>query len=68
MRFTFASALCLAATAIAAPLQARQSSTTCGSNYYSASKVNNALNQGLNYYEADEEVGSGGYPHTYNSE
>lgn len=52
MRF-FAPILALAATALAAPaaLEARQSSTTCGSTYYSAPQVRAAVNSGYNYYQ-----------------
>lgn len=71
MRFSLiSSALLFAVSAIAAPtseLVARQSSTTCGNNYYSSSQVRSALNQGYGYYTNDEQVGSGDYPHTYNN-
>jgi hypothetical protein len=67
MRFTIVSYLSLAATALAAPLiKQRQSSTTCGSNYYSASQVSDAVSQGYSYYQSGETVGSDSYPHTYN--
>lgn len=68
MRFSIVSVLAIAATAFAAPatIKQRQSSTTCGSNYYSASQVNDAFNQGLNYYYNGEQVGNDDYPHTYN--
>jgi hypothetical protein len=68
MRFSIVSAVCFAATAIAAPVvEIRQSSTECGNNYYSASQVNAAFNQGLNYYYDSEQVGSDDYPHQYNN-
>ena len=65
MRLSIVSVIALAASALSAPVEQRQSSTTCGSNYYSSSQVNAALNQGYGYYADDEEVGSGDYPHTY---
>jgi hypothetical protein len=68
MRYSIISAICLAASAIAAPtVQIRQSSTECGNNYYSSSQVNAAFNQGLNYYYDGEQVGSDDYPHQYNN-
>lgn len=69
MRFSFLTTLTLAASAIAAPvtLSTRQSSTTCGNNYYSSGQVSGALNQGYNYYENGETAGSDSYPHTYNN-
>lgn len=67
MRFSILSAALFAATALAFPTVKRQSSTTCGSNYYSSSQVSDALNQGYNYYSEDEQVGSDDYPHTYNN-
>ncbi|CAK4030265.1 guanyl-specific ribonuclease F1 [Lecanosticta acicola] len=73
MRFSLlSSAVLFAASAIALPtassdLETRQSSTTCGNNYYSSDQVNDALNQGYNYYASGEQVGSDDYPHTYNN-
>lgn len=75
MRFSIlSSALLFAATSLAAPaaipeaeLEVRQSSTTCGNNYYSSSQVRAALNQGYGYYADDDEAGSSDYPHTYNN-
>ena len=69
MRFSILSALCFAATALSAPVQLeeRQSSTTCGSYYYSASQVQAAVARGYQYYRNDQQVGSGDYPHTYNN-
>ncbi|EMC93727.1 hypothetical protein BAUCODRAFT_205433 [Baudoinia panamericana UAMH 10762] len=67
MRFLFATAAFFAAAAFAFPLTQRQSSTTCGKNRYTTKQVNAALNQGLNYYYDDEQVGSDDYPHTYNN-
>lgn len=78
MRFSFiTSALLLAVTSIASPVPAneveavevstiipRQSATTCGSTSYTSGQVRAALNQGYGYYEDDEQVGSGNYPHT----
>ncbi|OQO09762.1 Guanyl-specific ribonuclease F1 [Cryoendolithus antarcticus] len=49
------------------PIGARQGAVTCGSTYYSATKVAAAVNQGCNYYTSGQQVGSGGYPHTYNN-
>ena len=65
MRLSVISSLALAASALALPLEKRQSSTTCGNNYYSSSQVQDALNQGYNYYAAGQQVGSDNYPHTY---
>lgn len=65
MRLSIISVVAFAVSILAAPVEKRQSSTTCGNNYYSSSKVNAALNQGYGYYADDEEVGSGDYPHTY---
>lgn len=69
------SALLFAATSIASPVPAnevaaveisdivaRQSATTCGNTYYSASQVNAAVNEGFNDYEDGDEPDS--YPHT----
>lgn len=69
MRFSVLSAICFAATAFALPveLEERQSSTTCGSTYYSASEVRAAVQQGYDYYANGQEVGSNDYPHTYNN-
>lgn len=68
MRFSILASLTLAASALAAPvLQTRQSSTTCGDNYYSEDQVSDALNQGYGYYEDDETVGDDSYPHQYNN-
>nr|POF07067.1 guanyl-specific ribonuclease f1 [Quercus suber] len=67
MRFAILSALTLAATTFAAPvLESRQSSTTCGSHYYSSSQVRAAINQGYNYFEDGDTAGSSSYPHQYN--
>lgn len=69
MRFSILSAVAFAATAFALPveLEERQSSTTCGSTYYSASEVAAAVDQGYNYYASGQQVGSNDYPHTYNN-
>lgn len=71
MRFSaITSTLLFAVSALAAPTSdvfARQSSTTCGSNYYSYSQVNAALNQGYGYYANGQQVGSNDYPHAYNN-
>lgn len=69
MRFSLLTAVCFAASALALPaaLEERQSSTTCGSTYYSASQVRAAVNQGYNYYANNQEVGSNDYPHTYSN-
>lgn len=47
-------AVLFAASAIALPteLDKRQSATTCGSTYYSASQVRSAVNAGYGDYEA----------------
>ena len=63
MRFTIFSGLFLAATALAAPLAPRQSSTTCGNNYYSSDQVNDALQQGYNDYQDGDSPDN--YPHQY---
>ena len=63
MRASIISAAFFAAIAIASPVEKRQSSTTCGDNYYSSSQVNAAFQQGYNYYSYGEEADS--YPHTY---
>ncbi|WPH04971.1 Hypothetical protein R9X50_00786900 [Acrodontium crateriforme] len=65
MRFAVLSGLVLAATALAAPLEARQSSTTCGNNYYSSSKVSAAVNEGYNDYQDGSSPDN--YPHQYNN-
>lgn len=39
---------------------------TCGSTCYYQSDIDAAVNQGCNYYEQGETVGSDAYPHTYN--
>lgn len=69
MRFSILSAVAFAATALALPveIEERQSSTTCGSTYYSASEVADAVDQGYNYYANGQQVGSNDYPHTYNN-
>ncbi|KAF2770670.1 hypothetical protein EJ03DRAFT_326293 [Teratosphaeria nubilosa] len=68
MRSSLLTAFTLATTALAFPtLAQRQSSTTCGNNYYTTDQVNDALNQGYNYYQEGEQVGNDDYPHTYNN-
>lgn len=69
MRLSSLSAVAFAASAFALPagIEERQSSTTCGSTYYSASEVRAAVNQGYDYYASGEQVGSNDYPHTYNN-
>lgn len=50
MRLLASTLALVATTAFAAPLlEERQSATTCGSNYYSASQVRAAVNSGCNY-------------------
>ena len=39
---------------------------TCGSTCYYQSDIDAAVNQGCNYYQQGETVGSDEYPHTYN--
>jgi hypothetical protein len=51
--------------ALANPLTKRQSSTTCGSNAYSSTKVSAALKAGCNYLQKGKTVGSDKYPHKY---
>jgi hypothetical protein len=67
MRFSVLPALFFAALAVAAPteniLETRQSATYCGNTYYSASQVQRATNQGVNYYYNGQQVGSGSYPY-----
>ncbi|KAF1980858.1 guanyl-specific ribonuclease F1 [Aulographum hederae CBS 113979] len=60
--------LFFAALATASPiLEARQSSTTCGSTYYSSSKVSTAANAACNYVSSGGHAGSSTYPHQYNN-
>ncbi len=67
MRFSILSAILFSASALALPttlpVEKRQSATTCGSTYYSASKVAAAINQGYDYYASNAKADS--YPHTY---
>jgi hypothetical protein len=68
MHFSALPALFFAALAVAAPtqvLETRQSSTQCGNNYYSADQVQQALNQGENYYYNGQQVGRGNYPYVF---
>ena len=69
MRFSLvSSALLFAVSAIALPtseIVQRQSSTTCGNNYYSYDQVSSALDQGYNYYANGEQVGNNDYPHSF---
>ncbi|KAK3050690.1 hypothetical protein LTR09_008056 [Extremus antarcticus] len=69
MRFSILSAILFSASALALPttlpVEKRQSATTCGSTYYSASKVAAAINQGYDYYASNAKADS--YPHTYNN-
>lgn len=61
--------LLLASVAVAMPvaeLAKRQSSTTCGNNYYSAGQISDAANAAYNYYSSGDEAGSSTYPHQYN--
>lgn len=69
MRFSLLSAAVLAVSAYALPVEVekRQSATTCGSTYYSASQVRAAVNQGYDYYASNQQVGSNEYPHTYSN-
>ena len=69
MRFSLLSAAFFAASALALPvnIEERQSSTTCGSTYYSASEVRAAVSQGYDYYASGQQVGSNDYPHRYNN-
>ncbi|KAH0368601.1 guanyl-specific ribonuclease F1, partial [Aureobasidium melanogenum] len=64
----FATAMLFAASAVALPtdIEARQSSTTCGNTYYSASQVSAAFNAGYNDYLNGVTYGNSDYPHTYN--
>lgn len=53
--------------ATATPLVKRQgSSTTCGSNSYSTSKVNSAVNAACNLISEGQEAGDSKYPEKYN--
>jgi hypothetical protein len=58
-------ALLLLSSVIAGPIPRRQSSTTCGSNYYSSSQVSDAADQAYEDYNEGEAPDS--YPHTYNN-
>ncbi|KAI1810077.1 Ribonuclease/ribotoxin [Poronia punctata] len=50
---------------LAAPLLEERAATTCGSNYYSATQVNQAAQKACSYYQSGS--APGGYPHTYNN-
>ncbi|KAL1585152.1 hypothetical protein WHR41_06508 [Cladosporium halotolerans] len=50
-----------------APVEKRQGAVTCGSTYYSSSQVAQAVNQGCDYYQSGQQVGSNDYPHRYNN-
>ncbi|KAH9841199.1 guanyl-specific ribonuclease F1 [Teratosphaeria destructans] len=68
MRSPLLTVMALATTVLAFPtLSKRQSSTTCGNNYYTTDQVSDALNRGYNYYQEGEQVGDDDYPHTYNN-
>lgn len=45
------SATLLVTSAFGAAIVRRQSATQCGNDYYTADQVNDAINQGYNYYE-----------------
>lgn len=47
-------------------LVTRQSSTTCGNQYYSSSEISDAANAACNYVQSGDEAGSSTYPHQYN--
>lgn len=55
--------LALFALVSASPLEKRQSSTTCGNNYYSAGQVSDAANAACNYVQSGSTAGSSTYPH-----
>ncbi|GAB7326699.1 hypothetical protein MBLNU13_g10654t1 [Cladosporium sp. NU13] len=69
MYTSFIATIALAASVLAAPapIEKRQGAVTCGSTRYSASQVSAAVNQGCNYFEGGQQVGSGNYPHKYNN-
>ncbi|KAK3064069.1 hypothetical protein LTS18_010374 [Coniosporium uncinatum] len=56
-----------AVATIAAPLETRQSATTCGSTRYSYSQVNAAANAACNYVSSGGTAGGSTYPHQYNN-
>jgi uncharacterized membrane protein len=58
-------ALVLSVVSAAPVLEERQSATTCGSTYYSASKVSSAASAAYSNYRSGNTPG--GYPHTYNN-
>ncbi|MCJ1425124.1 hypothetical protein MMC29_003012 [Sticta canariensis] len=66
--FGFKSLLILAigSSTIANPLSVRQCVDECGSTCYYQSDINDAVQQGCNYYEQDTIVGKDKYPHVYN--
>ncbi|KAF2806497.1 ribonuclease-domain-containing protein [Mytilinidion resinicola] len=58
--------LSLALPAKPLPLIPRACATTCGSNCYTSSQINEALSAGYNYYESGDKAGSSKYPEKYN--
>lgn len=62
---TFLSLLLLFSTASAHPIIEERAATTCGSNSYTATAVNQAAQKACTYYNAGS--APGGYPHTYNN-
>jgi len=52
---------------IAAPLETRQSATTCGSTRYSYPQVNATANAACNYVSSGGTAGGSTYPHRYNN-
>jgi len=55
----------LLSTSTSLPTLEERGSTTCGSTYYTASKVSAASSKGYADYESGSEPG--GYPHTYHN-
>jgi hypothetical protein len=60
--------LLLAAPVLSLPtmLEARDCTTTCGSNCYSSDQVNAALAAGCSYYQDGTTAGGSKYPENYN--
>ncbi|KAK7429803.1 hypothetical protein QQZ08_003648 [Neonectria magnoliae] len=57
----------LLGVAVASPIEARQSATTCGSTSYTAAQVRAAANAACSYYRQGTTAGSSTYPHRYNN-
>ncbi|KAK7424482.1 hypothetical protein QQX98_000447 [Neonectria punicea] len=57
----------LLGVAVASPIEARQSATTCGSTSYTAAQVRAAANAACSHYQQGTTAGSSTYPHTFNN-